>query len=749
MKRIGIYEHWSESKEATMPKDMPADAKVEVATAGKAIELPSGHFIANAELTREGLDLHLTGPDGQTIVIEGYFALDPAPDLVSSDGGRLTPQLVDAFLPPERVGEYASSGQVANDASPAGRITEVVGEATIVRADGTRIPAEAGAPVFQGDVIETSKTGAVNIQFADNTTFAVSESARLSIDQFVYNAAEQSGSSFFSMLQGVFVYTSGIIGKSDPGSVNIETPVGSIGIRGTVVAGQILPAGQESKITILDGAIALTNGSGTQELSSSFQTVSLTSYQSQPVMTTMDAQSFSAIYEALAPVANDTFGNYSVLHPQLAKDSTDKPYNEEVLQETDTAQTEPAPVVATAEVIYYPKPPSTPETVAAPVEAVDTSVKSTSTILLHSSLLPPPTSTSLPPLPTTDSTSTSPPPITFSFAFSPEYRNHTSLTTADDGVRDFPKPGMVIGQIIASNLPSGATVTYMVAAREVDAVNYPAQHFSPPATPGTYSISSAPLHGIFAVDAATGRVFVNDPFAFFQELNPFGFYLTITATVSNGTSTQTFVHEPLVKIFDSTPLLSPLITNAMTVAGSLGADYIISTATGNATIGAKGGADVILGGSGNTVINIFDSSFRHVDGGLGEDKLVLGNTSNPNNFTLDLTARDSSVLRNMEWIDLAASTGNNGNHVRLNVEDVFMMTDGRNRLEIMEGISSAIGASVEIVSDATGAFTQVASAGDVVTYEGNYNGSTVTLVIHNVTTTNATGGITVIHNSAM
>src|ERR1700742_266009 len=165
-----------------MPKDMPADVKIE-AVAGKPVELPNGNFIANAEMTRAGADLHLTGPDGHTIIVEGYFTQQTPPDLVTHDGARLTPDMVSAFVPPEHAGQYASSGQITNDASPAGKITQLTGEAHIIRADGTHVLASVGMPVFQGDVVETSKTGAVNIQFADNTTFAISESARLSVDQ--------------------------------------------------------------------------------------------------------------------------------------------------------------------------------------------------------------------------------------------------------------------------------------------------------------------------------------------------------------------------------------------------------------------------------------------------------------------------------------------------------------------------------------------------------------------------------------
>ena len=237
-----------------MPKDMTDDSRIEVMP-GKPVELPGGDFIANAVMMREGLDLRLTSPDGRTLAVENYFAQDPPPDMVATDGARLTPHLVGAFLTPGHIGQYAASGQIAHDASPSGKVTVVVGEAHIIRADGTQVPATINTPLYQGDVVETAKTGAVNIIFADNTAFAVSENARLAIDKFTYDAAHQDGASFFSMLRGAFVYTSGLIGKTDPGDVSIETPVGTIGIRGTAVVGVI--AGILSSMGVWEGIILL------------------------------------------------------------------------------------------------------------------------------------------------------------------------------------------------------------------------------------------------------------------------------------------------------------------------------------------------------------------------------------------------------------------------------------------------------------------------------------------------------------
>ena len=226
-----------------MPKDLSFDVKLD-ATGGKPVTLPSGESATSAQFMREGTDLYLKSPDGHTIKIEGYFSHDPAPDLVSADGSHLPHQLVDSFLLPQHPGEYAAAGAHAvNDSSAVGKITQVVGDATVIHPDGSHLKADVGVAIHQGDIVETSAKGAVHILFADNTTFAISESARLAIDEYVYNPQEHSGTSFFSMLQGVFVYTSGLIGKDDPSDVKIETPVGSIGIRGTVVACDINPAG--------------------------------------------------------------------------------------------------------------------------------------------------------------------------------------------------------------------------------------------------------------------------------------------------------------------------------------------------------------------------------------------------------------------------------------------------------------------------------------------------------------------------
>jgi hypothetical protein len=59
------------------------------------------------------------------------------------------------------------------------------------------------------------------------------------------------------MLQGAFVYVSGLIGKTDAGSVNIETPVGGVGIRGTEFVIRYDPGTGIAQVDLGIGSIAI------------------------------------------------------------------------------------------------------------------------------------------------------------------------------------------------------------------------------------------------------------------------------------------------------------------------------------------------------------------------------------------------------------------------------------------------------------------------------------------------------------
>lgn len=190
----------------------------------------------------------------------------------------------------------------------AGTINAVSGTVTVTPNGGASTPATANMPVFQGDAIQTAGGSSAAITFADNSTIALGDNANLTVDQYSYDATVTCPQhrSFFTMLQGIFVYTSGLIGTEDASAVNISTPVGSIGIRGTRFGGDIRPLGQTSTLVIFSGAIALTNSAGTQQISTQNSTITTKDYQEAPVQSaTLSLSQVSSMFSSVTSSSPD------------------------------------------------------------------------------------------------------------------------------------------------------------------------------------------------------------------------------------------------------------------------------------------------------------------------------------------------------------------------------------------------------------------------------------------------------------
>lgn len=305
------------------------------ADGAEKITLPGTEFISDATMTRDGQDLILETSSGETVVIEGYFSADPAPLLISADGAALTPELVNAFAKSPL--EFAANPQ-ANDESPVGAVEEVSGHATVTRADGTVETITIGTPIYQGDIVETDASGAVNIVFIDETSMAVSENARLAIEEYTFDPSTESGTTNFSVLRGLFVFTSGLIGRDDPDDVHINTPVGSIGIRGTIIAGEINPGGQ-SNITVLEGAIVVANDLGNVTLSQQFETVQLSGFNSaMGEVSILPANDISSRFSSISSVSPSLFTTIN----DAAGDQQSAPKNNAPAEQPQSQNTEPS-----------------------------------------------------------------------------------------------------------------------------------------------------------------------------------------------------------------------------------------------------------------------------------------------------------------------------------------------------------------------------------------------------------------------
>lgn len=294
----------TKSQENTHNDSHDTTQTITLSNDGQDVELPDESYVRDANITRDGVDLVLETSDG-TLIIEGYYTADPTPNLVAPDGITLTPSLVQSFT--NGGNEYADASMGTNDVSPIGAIQEISGEATVTRQNGSIETIGIGTPIYQGDIIDTDESGAVNIIFVDNTSFAVSEDARLSIDEYVFDPSTQSGVSNFSVLKGVFVFTSGLIGRDDPDDVMIDTPSGSIGIRGTIIAGDV----NSGEITVIEGAIVLHDLSGnTITLSNQYETARFnTSEESIEHIGNLSASDITSKFMSVSTVAADLFSS--------------------------------------------------------------------------------------------------------------------------------------------------------------------------------------------------------------------------------------------------------------------------------------------------------------------------------------------------------------------------------------------------------------------------------------------------------
>ena len=95
-----------------------------------------------------------------------------------------------------------------------------------------------GQSVVFNQEINTDGTGLVQILLLDGTTFTVGPNSRIVIDEFVYNPAAGEARVVASVTKGAFRFIGGQTSRKS-GGATINTPVGTIGIRGAMVEGNV------------------------------------------------------------------------------------------------------------------------------------------------------------------------------------------------------------------------------------------------------------------------------------------------------------------------------------------------------------------------------------------------------------------------------------------------------------------------------------------------------------------------------
>lgn len=117
-------------------------------------------------------------------------------------------------------------------AEPAGYIKNVTGQASVT--SGARTTAVVpGMALAAGDTLRTGADGSLGVVLKDNTVLSFGPGTQFTLEDYQFEPAQGALKLGARIGQGSLHYLSGTIAKLRPQAVEIKTPTGVIGVRGT------------------------------------------------------------------------------------------------------------------------------------------------------------------------------------------------------------------------------------------------------------------------------------------------------------------------------------------------------------------------------------------------------------------------------------------------------------------------------------------------------------------------------------
>jgi hypothetical protein len=142
---------------------------------------------------------------------------------------------------------------------PIGKVITATGSVTIEHVSAVVVQAaignqpgqaKVGDPIYLGDVLSTGADGRVGITFTDGSAFDLSSNARMAMTEFIYDPNSKSNSTLLSLTKGTFTFVAGKIAKT--GDMRVDTPVATMGIRGTTPRVEISEDGTVRFSTLIE-----------------------------------------------------------------------------------------------------------------------------------------------------------------------------------------------------------------------------------------------------------------------------------------------------------------------------------------------------------------------------------------------------------------------------------------------------------------------------------------------------------------
>lgn len=142
----------------------------------------------------------------------------------------------------------------------AAKVEFAIGRVSVVGSDGRERPLVKGVEINQGDTVQTTQDGRAQLRFSDGGYISLQPNTQFRVDEYNYDGKTDGGEKgFFSLLKGGLRAITGAVGHVNKETYRVNTPVATIGIRGTEFLAQYDGV---LRVKVGNGAVYMSNPTG-------------------------------------------------------------------------------------------------------------------------------------------------------------------------------------------------------------------------------------------------------------------------------------------------------------------------------------------------------------------------------------------------------------------------------------------------------------------------------------------------------
>ena len=149
----------------------------------------------------------------------------------------------------------ASGAQIGTASATKNQVDGVVG--------GNKRQLSAGSEIYSNELIRTGTASVGDFVFLDSTKLSVGPISEVRLDKFVYNPGGSNSSVVVNVTRGAFRFISGSLPSR---AYAINTPYGTIGIRGSILEVRVIPCTGQPQcgltVKVVSGGAWVTTPSG-------------------------------------------------------------------------------------------------------------------------------------------------------------------------------------------------------------------------------------------------------------------------------------------------------------------------------------------------------------------------------------------------------------------------------------------------------------------------------------------------------